>query len=334
MIPHCDILIGDVRARLRELPAESLQCVVTSPPYWGLRDYGVEGQIGLEPTVDEWVATLVDVFSEVRRVLKADGTCWINLGDSYVGSGLYGGKRPAVAGTLSFRGAVGSGRVTCTGLKSKDLVGQPWRLAFALQTDGWFLRQDIIWHKPNPMPESVSDRCTKAHEYIFLFTKSAQYYFDAQAIEEPTNGNAHARGHGVNPKALGANSRIHRDRDPAHQSPAKVRAKQNRSFSAAVHSLVERRNKRSVWTIATEAYSQAHYATFPRDLVRPCILAGSRIGDTVLDPFGGSGTTASVSLEYGRNAILIDLNPANETLMRDRIAAHVGQGVFNLISSP
>jgi DNA modification methylase len=353
MIPECKILIGDVREQLGTLPADSVQCVVTSPPYWALRDYGTTpqtwgtgwvGEVGLEPTPDLHVAHQVEVFREIHRVLKPDGTCWMNFGDSYAGaSGGYQGKNGQRA-SRTFTARIGVEK-SGDGLKPKDLVGMPWRVAFALQADGWWLRQEIIWSKPNPMPESISDRCTKSHEHIFLLTKSARYFFDAEAIKEPVSGGSHARGHGVNPKSTGvgwgyvdddkprARRAVHgwategSDRSAITKNRG-PRAKQNASFSAAVANVVENRNKRSVWTVPTAPYSEAHYATFPPDLIRPCILAGSRHGDTVLDPFGGSGTTGAVALEYGRNAVLIDLNPANEALMRGRLAPVAGQGVM------
>jgi DNA modification methylase len=396
MIPTCEILIGDVRAKLRELRDRGMKakCIVTSPPYWALRDYGTEpqvwgadpacthewgaegslhrggpqgstgdrstrdtsaqnatadvntgafcqhcgawrGQLGLEPTPELFVAHTVEVFDLVWDVLADDGTLWMNFGDSYNGSGLSGGTKAMENGTLSFRGAIGAGRVKAGGLKPKDLVGMPWRVAFALQASGWYLRQEIIWHKPNPMPESIADRCTKAHEHLFLLTKSARYYFDSEAIKEPTTGNAHTRGDGVHKKVkmpdgwdtgAGGHGSFHRN----GREKGQTRPKQNASFSAAVKDVVEVRNKRSVWTIPTAPYSEAHYATFPPDLVRPCILAGSAPGDLVMDIFGGSGTVGEVALEYGRNVVLIDLNPANEALMRGRMAKHAGQGVLTL----
>lgn len=284
MIPTCKILIGDIREKLRELPDNSVQCVITSPPYWGLRDYGCSGQIGLEETLAEFIDNITECFREVRRVLAEDGTCWVNMGDSYAGSWgaqsrpngndigctLQGGSMLSARQIKEGPKRTGTCSIKRTGLKPKDLIGQPWRLAFALQEDGWYLRQDIIWSKPNPMPESVTDRCTKAHEYIFLLTKSEQYFYDQQAIREKVSGTANARGNGVNPKAHGANSRMQVDRDPDHQRESNIRSKQNRSFSAAVSGLVDERNKRSVWTVATEAYPGSHYATFPRDLIRPC----------------------------------------------------------------
>lgn len=314
------ILNGHVLEMLPTLPSDSVQCIVTSPPYWGLRDYGVEGQLGLEATFGEFLANQVAVFEECRRILKPDGTLWLNMGDGY----SQPGKR-------------------LPGCKEKDLIGQPWRLAFALQEAGWFLRQDIIWHKPNAMPESVGDRCTKAHEYLFLLTKRARYYFDQEAIKEPTTGTAHPRGKGVNPKARqkvpagwdtcagshgsihkdgrqgktpGVNSRIHVTRSANGRAP---QSRQNESFSAAVAGLVEFRNKRSVWSIASKGYPGAHFATFPPALVRPCVLAGSRPGDTVLDPYGGSGTTAQVAQDLGRKWILVELNAEYVKLARQRL---------------
>jgi len=264
MTERIRLLIGDCRESMRTLMAESVQCCVTSPPYWGLRDYGHDGQLGLEKTPEEYVANMVEVFREVRRVLRNDGVCWLNLGDSYFGGGY---SNHAINGETWKSNMNGDKRTSRQqdfkranpNIKPKDLVGIPWRVAFALQADGWWLRQDIIWHKPNPMPESVQDRCTKAHEYIFLLTKSERYYFDALGIHEPVTGNAHSRGSGVNPKA----------------AQNAMGSKQNASFSAAVSGLVSSRNKRSVWTVATRPYKGAHFATFPPDLIEPCILAGT-----------------------------------------------------------
>ena len=312
------ILVGDALERLRELPDESVQCVVTSPPYWGLRDYGVDGAYGLEPTLDEYIELMVEVFSEVRRVLRKDGTLWLNLGDSY--------NAGTATERQTSRTSVGDGkhgywtnphitkRCNAIGLKTKDLVGIPWRVAFALQEAGWYLRCDVIWHKPNPMPESVTDRPTRAHEYVFLLTKSARYFYDAESIKEQVTGTAHSRGEGVNPKAKmpGHNSRVFVDRVPKPR-------KQNPSFSAAVAGLVEKRNKRSVWTIATHSFSGAHFATFPPALVEPCILAGSRSGDTILDPFCGSGTSGLVASRLRRKFIGIELNPEYAAMAERRI---------------
>ncbi len=319
------ILQGDALARLRELPDESVHCCVTSPPYWGLRDYGVAGQMGLEASPADFVAAMVAVFREVRRVLRSDGTCWVNLGDSYFANGGHADKNcneRRAAAKMGNRPEHERRDFRARG-RHKDLVGIPWRVAFALQDDGWFIRQDIIWHKPNPMPESVRDRCTKAHEYIFLLTKSARYHFDTAAISEPVSGTAHPRGRGVNPKANGPNSRmvLNRTLRPNMPKPSRsnVRAKQNASFSAAVKDLVARRNKRSVWTVAPRAYRGAHFATFPPAIVEPCILAGCPLGGTVIDPFAGSGTTGAVALQHGRDAILIELNPAYVPLIEERL---------------
>lgn len=279
----CDtILTGDALAVLRTLPDACVQCVVTSPPYFGLRDYGIEGQIGLEPTVEAYVARMVDVFAEVRRVLRRDGTCWLNLGDSYFGdsptrktAGEAWSKTWDPTQTRS-RGGLRRSGAREGGMKPKDLCMIPARVALALQADGWYLRSDIIWAKPNPMPESVTDRPTKSHEYVFLLSKSERYYYDAESIKEPVTGGAH-------PRKCGPNSRKYVDRDPAHLRPGVTPKsarpgsgiKANSSFHAAVSDLVPNRNRRSVWTIATRPYSGAHFATFPPALVEPCILAGT-----------------------------------------------------------
>lgn len=291
------LLIGNCRKVLPTMPSSSVQCCVTSPPYWGLRNYGVAGQLGLESTPEEYVANMVEVFREVQRILRDDGTLWLNLGDSYCAA-----------------------QGTSPGLKPKDLVGIPWRVAFALQADGWWLRSDIIWHKPNPMPESISDRPTKAHDYLFLMTKSARYYYNKDAIMEPATGGAHTRGNsGVNPKAVGKNEQSTDRRRRGFNTRWKVR--QNASWSAAVTRTVERRNARTVWTIAPEPFSGAHFATFPTRLVERCILAGSRPNDLILDPFNGAGTTGLVAVQLGRRYVGIDLNPEYITLSQARIAA-------------
>ena len=262
-----EILQGNCLDRLKDLEDQSVNTCITSPPYWGLRDYGEGEQLGLEDTPEEYVENLVNVFREVKRVLRDDGTVWLNLGDSYS--------------------------------SHKDLVGIPWRVAFALQeADGWYLRQDIIWHKPVPMPESVKDRCTKAHEYIFLLSKNAKYYYDNEAIKTPvkndwgtrdrTNGKYHNEGSGLAP----------------HSGLEK-------SYETA--------NKRSVWTVATKPYSGAHFATYPPDLIEPCVLAGCPEGGTVLDPFAGSGTTGLVAKQHNRNAVLIELNTDYIKILKQRI---------------
>lgn len=306
-------LIGDCIESMRGLPDASVNCCVTSPPYFGLRDYGVEGQIGLEDTPDAFVARLVDVFREVRRVLRDDGTLWLNLGDSYARTG---GTDRRVSDTAK----VGSTRNTLTqmsdrtgkapvGLKDKDLIGIPWRVAFALQADGWYLRQDIIWHKPNPMPESVRDRCTKAHEYVFLLSKGPRYYFDSEAIKEPV--------------AESSVARLSQPTLAQQVGSTRVPGKTNGNMKAVGNG--ETRNRRSVWTVTTKPFKGAHFATFPPDLIEPCILAGCPPGGTVLDPFGGSGTTAGVAIKHGRNAILCELNPEYAALVNARVDSIAGR---------
>jgi DNA modification methylase len=319
------ILLGDVRAKLRELPSESVHCVVTSPPYWGLRDYGMAAQIGLEPTFDEWLEAMVGVFREVRRVLRKDGVFWLQMGDCYANDGKWGGRTGGKHAKALHGASAGLGRGRRrTGLKPKELVGQPWRLAFALSDDGWWLRRDVIWSKPNAMPETVHDRPATAHEYLFQLTRAARYWHDAEAVKEPVTGNAHSRGNGVNAKikvpsgwdtAAGGHGSFHRK----GRGQSEYRPRQNESFSAAVSGLVETRNKRSVWEIPTEGFEGAHFATFPPALVEPCILAGCPKTGTVLDPFGGAGTTGLVADRLGRDAILIELNPEYAEIARRRI---------------
>jgi DNA modification methylase len=315
LVSAARILVGDVRERLQELPDGSVQCVVTSPPYWGLRDYGHDGQIGLEQTPDEYVTEMVAVFRQVRRVLADNGTLWLNLGDSYAadtavlgrndagrnftggGGNKHGSGNPGNQGTHSRQ----------SGLKTKDLVGIPWRVAFALQADGWWLRQDIIWAKPNPMPESVTDRCTKAHEYVFLLSKSAKYHYDIDALREPTVTAIDGRGSTQERKEAGHPTRY----GMAHRGEG---------FSMPSISAPEGgRNKRSVWTIATKPYADAHFAVMPMALVEPCILAGSQRLDTVLDPFCGSGTVGVVALRNQRKFIGIELNKEYADLAEQRI---------------
>jgi DNA modification methylase len=304
-----EIICGDSLEVLRVMPAESAQCCVTSPPYWGLRDYGVADQLGIERTLEEYVARMVEIFEEVRRVLKADGTLWLNLGDAYVSTSKGSG------GVASFQtsnsGSIYGSRSFCVpdGLKVKDLAGIPWRVAFALQSAGWWLRSDIIWAKPNPMPESVTDRPTKAHEYLFLMAKAERYYYDAKAIAEPATGewnsarSAFATTTGTDAALIG---------NPRHRT---------RKSPNTNHPDVNRhdRNRRSVWMIATQAFPGAHFATFPEALVDPCILAGSRPGDLILDPFAGSGTVGVVALRHGRRFVGIDLNPDYCEMARNRI---------------
>jgi len=304
------ILHGDVIDKLKEIADGTVQTVVTSPPYWGLRDYQTEGQLGLEKTPEEYVEKMVKVFREVKRVLKKDGTCFLNLGDSYAGStGQTGGKglntyqKEANATNSMMKPS------KINGLKPKDLCMIPARVAIALQSDGWWLRQDIIWHKPNPMPESVQDRCTKSHEFIFLLTKSAKYYYDNNAIREPVSDvslkraeygwdcdrpstkNASMNGEGIHTKKMG-----------------------NRFVNP------DGRNKRSVWTITTKPYKDAHFAVFPPTIPELCIKAGSKEGDTVLDPFFGSGTTGWVAQRLGRQWIGIELNAEYIKIAEKRFA--------------
>lgn len=294
------ILNGDCIEMMRTLQDQSVNCCVTSPPYYGLRDYGHDGQIGLEETPDAFVQKLVEVFREVKRVLRNDGTLWLNLGDSYSGSG----KSPA--GNLGNKHNERhlehkTGGIIPDGTKSKDLIGIPWMVAFALRADGWYLRQDIIWHKPNPMPESVQDRCTKAHEYIFLLSKSSKYYYDIEPIREqikPTSGV-------INGVSLMGEHRL-------KEGGRKTEKREYDEIKGA--------NKRSVWSVNTKSYEGAHFATYPPELIEPCILAGCPKGGVVLDPFGGSGTTAAVANEHNRDAILCELNPEYIPLIKERLS--------------
>jgi len=379
-----DIIVGDCRDVLKSMPDQSVHCAVTSPPYFGLRDYGVVGQMGLDPTPSEFVDGMVAVFREVRRVLRDDGTLWLNLGDSYAGSGRGGNptresstlegsnasqeasmirrtRRPGEIGGTALDAAVtqrGSrlpaglheqqrqaGAISRAwvpppaGLKRKDLIGIPWMVAFALRADGWYLRQDIIWNKPNPMPESVQDRCTKSHEYLFLLSKSDRYWFDAEAIAEPLAAASIAR------LAQDIEGQAGSDRVPGKtngrmKAVAKGNRKtfrgggiytQGRSFDNDAEACNDSignepnergvRNKRSVWSVATQPFKEAHFATFPPALVEPCILAGCPTGGMVLDPFGGAGTTGLVADRLQRNATLIELNPAYADIARRRIQA-------------
>lgn len=348
------VLLGDVREQLKTLPNGSVHCVVTSPPYFGLRDYGMRGQIGLEATPQQFVDVMVDVFREVRRVLRPDGTLWMNLGDSYAGSwgaqsrGETPGEKSKLSGGQVYAAPKGThtGSVKRTpGLKPKDLMGVPWRVAFALQDDGWYLRQDIIWSKPNPMPESIKDRCTKAHEYLFLLSKSERYYFDADAIAEITDydpakskfpdgwdtgpgghGSFHRKGREKGRRSIGANGPDRPSKGVPNGAVTRIRglpprhAQYESSDQSGLDSVPRGyRNKRSVWTVATKPFKEAHFATFPPDLIEPCILAGSPRGGVVLDPFGGAGTTGLVADRQGRDAVLIELNPEYADIARRRI---------------
>jgi len=353
------IIYGDCRDKLKELGSESVQMCVTSPPYWGLRDYGtaeweggdsscshkreskksnrtitghknfeemngvgdaiykttcnrcgakrVDMQLGLEETPEEYTDNLVEVFSQVKRVLRDDGTLWLNLGDSYSSGGR------TTTTNQSLRGDTDYGVVRpkpSKGIKPKDLVGIPWRVAFALQSDGWYLRQDIIWHKPNPMPESVTDRCTKSHEYIFLLSKSEKYFYDADAVREPVSNPTRP------PQTSYGNAA------PAHTGNQKDQHEDRQREWGSIAS----RNKRSVWTVTTKPYSGSHFAVFPEKLIEPCIQAGSKVGDIVLDPFFGSGTTGEVAERFGRDYIGIELNEEYKPLQQKR-CGQIGLGL-------
>lgn len=289
------LLIGDCRRELQKIADCSVHTCVTSPPYFGLRDYGHADQIGLEPTPDQFVAAMVEVFREVKRVLRDDGTLWLNLGDSYNNFRVSTNGQSLHKGDT--RGKFTGRRPVDNNLKEKDLIGIPWRVAFALQADGWYLRQDIIWHKPNPMPESVTDRCTKAHEYIFLLSKSPRYYFDSEAIKEDAVKGA-------------AGSRFDTGKTADHQLGRSQPG--DRSDDG-------KRNRRSVWTVSTKPFKGAHFATFPPDLIQPCVLAGAPVGGIVLDPFGGAGTTGLVANRTGRRSILCELNYDYAAIMAERL---------------
>jgi DNA modification methylase len=361
-----EVIIGDNRQALKELADASIQTVVTSPPYWGLRDYGTanwsggdescehikdssktkkfgndefnknrpsreatklpgyyykdlcescgatleDNQIGLEQSPDDFIEQLCVVFDEVWRVLKDDGTIWVNLGDSYAGSGAGGGGNRKGNEHGQHDAFVEIGRpATPNGLKAKDLVGIPWRFAFAMQARGWYLRSDIIWHKPNPMPESVTDRPTKSHEYIFLMTKSPRYYYDHESIKEDAIWAEEKRA---------GQGRLHYD---GKRQGEKGTGQEN------FVSIVDKKNKRSVWQVNVKGYKEAHFATYPTELIEPCILAGSKEGDTVLDPFSGSGTTGEVALKHGRHYIGLELNPDYAAISEKRITDAVGMFV-------
>ena len=324
------ILTGDALEQLKTLPDQSVNCFVTSPPYYNLRDYGVDGQIGLERAPEEYIQKLVEVFREARRVLRDDGTLWINIADSYAGSGkgrntdgTYN-KKSAKAKQGTNKGSIeGNLTPTTAGIiyKPKDLIGIPWMLAFALRADGWHLRQEVIWSKPNPMPESVRDRCTKSHESIFLLSKSRKYYFDAEAIAEPCVGFGNNAGRRKENNKTFRGGGVYTNNRSFSNSAGKEKASVgNKPNEKGL------RNKRDVWTVGTRGYSGAHFATFPPDLIEPCILAGCPRGGTVCDMFSGSGTVGVVAKAHGRNAILIDLNPEYTDMQRQRIE--------NTITSP
>ena len=309
---------GDCIEVLKTFPDNSIHCCVTSPPYYGLRDYGNDGQIGLEETPEAFVQKLVEVFREVKRVLKDDGTVWLNLGDSYWGGGwkgsqtdLSGTKQGTNAGTLCGKDLKKDPKHPI--IKSKDLVGIPWMVAFALRADGWYLRQDIIWHKPNPMPESVTDRCTKSHEYIFLLSKSQRYFYDADAIKDR-----------MVPSSIKRNqSGWNGNEDRGYVSGKQNHISKYMGSNAAKEA--EFANKRSVWTITTKPFSDAHFATYPEDLIVPCIKAGCPEGGIVLDPFGGAATTALVAHKLRRDWVLIELSPDYINIAEKRLRPHLTQ---------
>ena len=304
-----NIHLGDCREVMASLPEESVHTCITSPPYWGLRDYAAPGQLGLEDSPNEYVEHMVEVARGIRRCLRKDGTLWLNLGDSYIGGGNNRGNRSPISDKqASNRGATGQCAEhaknirNVSGLKAKDLAGIPWRVALALQDDGWYLRCDIIWSKPNPMPEPVRDRPTKSHEYIFLLSRSRHYYYDWRAASEPV----------VSITGSGNKSRKMGDEYGRPGSP--------RGASIPWEPTATR-NRRSVWTITPEPFRGAHFATFPTKLVEPCILAGSPVGGTVLDPFSGSGTVALVSARLGRNFVGAEINQEYISMSEERLSA-------------
>lgn len=333
-IHHSDCRIG-----LKSLPDKFVHCCVTSPPYYGLRDYGVNGQIGLEETLEQYINNMVEVFREVYRVLRDDGTLWVNIGDSYSGGGRGGNpghsehqKQKTNAGSLGVR------NVKRSPFKDKDLIGVPWMLAFALRADGWYLRQDIIWHKPNPMPESVTDRCTKAHEYIFLLSKSARYYYDAEAIRKPLadasvqrlsqdienqNGSDRVPGK-TNGKMKAVGQYVGGTKHKNLNLPDPHTFHKTRNSNGDEWRSDGYANKRSVWTVTTKPFSEAHFATFPEDLIVDCIKAGCPIDGTVLDPFMGAGTTALVARKLNRNFIGFELNPEYIRISENRLYNELG----------
>ena len=303
------ILVGDCLDSLKTLPAGSVQCCVTSPPYWGLRDYGQDGQHGLEETPAAYVANLVRVFAEVRRVLRNDGTVWLNLGDSYASGGMSNPSDKSTLGGGKDRGAADYSitRAVPTGLKTKDLVGIPWRVAFALQADGWYLRSDIIWHKPNPMPESVRDRPTKGHEYVFLLSKRPRYFYDADAVREKGR-----------PSGWDRQRRKGVDTWKYNDTPERREAAGDGNNRGGFGDM-STRNRRTVWSIPSKPYTGAHFATMPPELARLCILAGSMEGSTVLDPYAGAGTTGLVAAKLRRDFIGCELSPEYAALAESRL---------------
>jgi DNA modification methylase len=333
------IYTEDALATLRRMPDEFLDMCVTSPPYFGLRDYKVDGQVGLEKSPHEYVAKLVEVFEDLRRALKPDGTFWLNIGDSYANDSKWGGSTGGRHADGLHGQSNGNGRgKKVTGLKAKELCGIPWRLAFALQDAGWYLRQDIIWHKKNPMPESVTDRCTKAHEYIFLLTKSPKYYFDHHAIKEPAVGGVPGNKKHKGVEAYADGDDLHRTAyatspDAVRQRDRSLKRNRNGITGSLDNHRGETRHKRSVWHVASQPFKGAHFAVFPQKLIEPCILAGCRPGGLVYDPFMGAGTTALVAVQHGRNYIGSELNPEYCELSRKRIQLALEEKEKNAIAA-
>ena len=323
------IIHGDALSVVKTIGDETINCCVTSPPYYNLRDYGVDGQIGLESSPEEYIQKLVEIFREVRRVLKKDGTLWVNIADSYAGSGKGASNYPDNARKSkqgSNKGSVGShlSKTVGTDCKPKDLIGIPWMLAFALRADGWYLRSDIIWAKPNPMPESVRDRCTKSHEHIFMLSKNPRYYFDRESISEPVAESTikrisqdveNQRGSYTPSKGNGNMKAVTRYGGKKYSENPDVFY---RTKSGRMYEFRPKRNKRDVWSVSTKPFKGAHFATFPPDLIEPCVLAGCPVGGVILDPFAGSGTTGMVAKQHGRDFILIELNEKYVNLCADR----------------
>lgn len=325
VIPSIQIITGDAVKSLAQMAESSVDCCVTSPPYWGLRNYNVDGQIGIEKTPSEYVENIRAVFREVFRILKPKGTLWLNLGDSYASKWACNRRSEMGAGSPPIE----QRQDRLAGLKEKDLIGIPWRVAFALQSDGWYLRSDIVWVKPNCMPESVTDRPTRAHEYIFLFSKSKKYFYNADAIKEPCSESTEKRlAQDVENQAGSTRA----NGGAKTNGPMKAVASKQRGHSRRHDGFNERwdqmpkpeqcsglRNKRDVWTVAPANYKGAHFATFPTDLIIPCVLAGCPSGGTVLDPFAGSGTSGEVAMSLGRNFVGIELNPDYVKLIHRRL---------------
>lgn len=306
---------GDCRTLLKSIETCSINCCITSPPYYGLRDYGVDGQIGLEETPEQYIEQLADVFDEIKRVLRDDGTLWLNIGDSYAGSGKGGANYPDNA--MKYKQGTNAGSLTANTtkpykseeIKPKDMIGIPWMLAFELRRRGWYLRQDIIWAKPNPMPESVTDRCTKSHEYMFLLSKSPHYYFNSEAIAEPVVGRtAKKLAQNVKNKTRYGGKKYTEDPKSFY-----------RTKSGNAYEYRPKRNKRDVWTVSTKPYKLAHFATFPEDLIEPCVLAGCPPEGKVIDPFAGTSTTGVVCERYGREFVGIEINKEYCALGSERL---------------